>query len=644
MENTIPRRIYEFLKYYPPFSLLEEKTLMKVAERVVVQYKRPDEHIFNQGDSPGQYIYVVKEGAVHLYREEEGNAIMIESCDEGDVFGIRPLLAEEAYLLTAKVAEESLIYAVNVEGFKEILNHYPNVSLYLASTFASGAGQRYTEGQKPSLFLGKNFPALKNFGLVELQSIERSKSPVTCQKNASIREAASIMSEKEVGSIIIVDKDMAPVGIITDKDFRNKVVTGEVGLDASVEAIMSSPVITVSTDITVADVQIEMVKNRINHLCITENGTDSSRVVGVISEHDLMVAQGNNPAILIREVRRCDTGAALRQIRERAEDLLKQYIYQEVAIAFIATVMTEINDAIINRCIDVVERMMAEEGIDKPVADYCWLALGSEGRSEQLLRTDQDNALIFEDVPEEEYEHTHTYYLDFASRVTSLLHEVGFEYCPADMMASNPKWCLSLTEWQQQFTQWIIEPTSKAVLYCTIFFDYRAIRGKLSLSEKLTTHIFKTLDGQDIFLSFLARNALQNPPPLTFFRNFVVEHGGEHKNEFDIKARAMMPLADAARVLILHSRIDKINNTFRRFEQLAEVEPQNKELYEQAADAYEMLMRYRTLQGLKNADSGRYFDPSELAKMERINLRNSFQPIKALQSLLRVRFQLALLG
>ena len=129
-----------------------------------------------------------------------------------------------------------------------------------------------------------------------------------------------------------------------------------------------------------------------------------------------------------------------------------------------------------------------------------------------------------------------------------------------------------------------------------------------------------------------------------FFRNFIVEHDGEHKNEFDIKARAMMPLTDAARVLILAAKVTGINNTFKRFEHLASLEPAKKELYDQAAEAYEILMRYRALQGLKHKDSGRFFKPDELNKTQRLMLRNSFRPIKDLQNILVIRFQLNLLS
>jgi CBS domain-containing protein len=306
--------------------------------------------------------------------------------------------------------------------------------------------------------------------------------------------------------------------------------------------------------------------------------------------------------------------------------------------------MTEVNDALIIRVIELAIAELNEEGHPLPDLEWCWMGLGSEGRGEQLLRTDQDNALVFADVPKAELESTREHFLRLAGKVTKSLNTCGFEYCPADMMASNPRWCLSLSEWKQQFAKWILSPTNKNILHCSIFFDYRALYGAEQLTAELSQHIFELIDQQSLFLPLLAKNALQNPPPLSFFRNFVVEKDGQHKDEFNIKARAMMPLTDAARLLILGNKISRINNTFARFEKLAEVEPNYQELFQQAADAYEILMRYRANQGLKNRDSGKFFKPEDLSKMERLNLRNCFRPIQELQDIIKVRYQLNYFG
>jgi len=641
MSNVIPSRIILFLKQFPPFNLLDDEDLKLLAEQTVVCFHRPGEYVFKQGETPKDCIYVVHEGAVHLVSNEEGEELLVESCDEGDLFGLRPLLAEQEYKLSAKVAEESLLYAIKVKGLKELLVERPKLSLYLAQSFAAGIQARVeaisgAKNPDPSSIIEESEQ------LIGVYKLEPKKRPVTCLPENTIMDASKIMRQQNVGSIIIVNGQQFPVGIVTDKDLRNKVATGDFDLQRSIQDIMSAPVITYPPGVTIAEVQMAMVKNRIHHLVLTEDGTTESPIKGVVSEHDLMVHQGNNPAILVRRIHRSTSADELRDIRAKAEELLMKYLEQEVAIDFIADVMSEINDGIIRRCVQLSEYEMQGEGLTKPNVSYCWLSPGSEGRQEQLLRTDQDNALVFTDVSEEEEPAVKAYFLKLAEKATDLLNQVGFEYCPADMMARNPSWCLSLSDWKKQFSSWIHTPTEKNVMFLTIFLDFRAVYGDASLSEALAEHIFENIDDRTQFLSFLAKNALENPPPLTFFRNFMAEKSGEHKNAFDIKARAMMPLADAARVLILSQRKPRINNTFRRFEFMIEAEPANAELFQQAADAYELFMRYRAMQGLKNKDSGRYFDPAQLTKMQRLSLRNGFEPIRELQFILKRRYRLDL--
>lgn len=644
MNNTISFRVYDFLKNYPPFTLIEKESLMEVAEKVVIQYYEPNQYIFEQNMPTSDFFYVVKEGAIQLLRKEEDQKILIDECDSGDVFGIRPLLAKRPYVVSAQAMEESLIYAIHTKDFQNIFKNNSKVAFYLASNFAAGVRNQFAEKKKGRFYYGAENEISSNYKLVEIQSIESSKAPVTCQPETSISQAAKIMSKNGVGSIVIVNANFHPLGITTDRDFRQKVVTGMVAPTQPISTIMSSPVITIAPDLSVAEVQIAMLKNRVHHLCITEDGTVNTKITGIISEHDLLVVQANNPAVLIREIKKATSGAFLHKIRDKAEVLLQKYLEQEVAIKFISEIISEINDALIARAIQIAENDLEVAGYQKPTASFCWLALGSEGRKEQLLRTDQDNALVFDNVTEDIYDETKNYFLALAENTTLILHECGFEYCPADMMASNPNWCMSLEKWEHQFSKWMNQPGTKEVMMTTIFFDYRPIYGNFKLAEEMTQHIFEGIDQQEIYLSHLANNALQNPPPLSFFRNFIVEKNGEYKDHFDLKARAMMPLADAARVLILNAKVGQINNTFERFEKLAELEKNNHELFEQAAEAYEILMRFRATQGLQNGDSGRFVNPSELNKMQRLMLRNSFQSIHEVQSLLKVRFRLNLFG
>lgn len=265
--------------------------------------------------------------------------------------------------------------------------------------------------------------------------------------------------------------------------------------------------------------------------------------------------------------------------------------------------------------------------------------MGSQGRGEQLLNTDQDNAIIFEDVPKEQLETTRTYFLKLGERIAKMLNTIGFEYCPADMMASNPSWCHSLSEWKDVTAQWIHNPGTDEILLSSIFFDYNVTYGDKSLADELSLSIFDHVNHYPQFFTHLASGALQNPSPSGFFRDFLVEQDGEHKDFFDLKLRALMPIIDAARVLILSHSIKSINNTAERYEKLAELEPNNKELYLACSYASKALLKFRTRQGLLHNDSGRYIKLDKLNKEEKIKLKRTFKTVKEIQSLIEIRFQ-----
>lgn len=642
--NAIQERVYEFLNQYPPFNLIQEEQLRVLAAQVRVLYLEPEQVLFKQNDNAHAYFYVVRQGSVRLEQTEDvEKPRLLDVCDEGDVFGVRALLAKKAYSSTATASEETLVYAIPIATFEPILNANAQVALYFAAGFASGG----TAQRQPTMQdTNKARVGLRTQGghmhLPSLDAVVKvgtAKELIYCTQGTSIRLAAQIMSDKNSSFIVVVDEQQHPIGIITDTDLRKQVVAGPVAIQDPVEQIMSKPVVAIAPEPTMADALIAMIRSKVKHLCITQDGSINSRATSVLTEHDLLLAQGNNPAVLITEIRQTKTIDSLPDIRNRAEELLQKYLEQEVNIAFVANIITEINDAIIVRALQHAEAIL---GV--PPLRYCWLSIGSEGREEQLLRTDQDNALVFENRHVAEEKEAQGYFVKLAAIVNDVLVSCGFERCPADMMASNPQWCQPLHVWEQYFYHWIHEPTEDALLHSSIFFDYRPVYGDFSLSRQLTEYIYQHIQQEKIFLPYLAKHALQSPPPLSFFRNFIVERGGEHKNEFDIKLRAMTPLVDAARVLTLDNRIAGENNTFKRFERLAKLEPQNAELYKEAAMAYEIMMRFRALHGLRNHNSGRYINPDQLNKLERQALRNTFKPISDIQELLQVRFQLNYLG
>ena len=399
---------------------------------------------------------------------------------------------------------------------------------------------------------------------------------------------------------------------------------------------MSYPVITQSKNLTVLDAQLQMIKYKVGHLCITDDGTSNSKLIGILTNHDVLASLGNNPTVILKEIIRAKRTREIRKIRSKANLLLKSYLEQNIPLSHISKIISEINDSVTIRVIELSLKKMDSP----PPVKFSWLALGSQGRKEQLLYTDQDNALIFEDVEQEKYQETKEYFLKLAGHITKSLHKIGYEYCPAEMMASNPKWCLSLSEWKNQFNDWIMNIDEKAILLSSIFFDFNAIYGDANMSKELTKSIFESLNNMNLLCTFLAKEAVASPSPLGFFKQFLVEKNGDHKDFFNIKKRALMPLINAARLLMLSNNISEINNTAQRFEKLAEIEPQNKELYQSCSYAFKALLKFKTKQGILHNDSGRIIQLESLTKEEKLKLKRCFKPIREIQEVLSVRYNL----
>ncbi|WP_430907483.1 DUF294 nucleotidyltransferase-like domain-containing protein [Maribacter sp. 2-571] len=638
-KNTISERIADFLERYPPFNELHQRDLLALSSEVIIRYHDKDSIVFKANESPHRYFYIVHKGAVLL--EKEDQKTIIDLCDEGDIFGLRPLMANENYKMEARAYEESILYALPIAVFKPFAQSYEEIGDFLIESFASNTRNPYSKDHRGSLY-GESetgTPASAPL-LAGLQPTAYSKKIISCTPTTDIKGIAKKMTKKRVGAMLIMEKEL-PVGIITDKDIRNKIATGMFPISAKASDIMSTPVITYPKTMTVTQAQMAMMKSNISHLCLTEDGTPNTPAVGILSKHDLMLELGNNPAVLIKAIKRTRKIKKLKRIRLRITQLLKGYLDQNIPLTLTSKIITELNDA----CIKQVLQLSLKKMKTAPPVAFAWLSMGSQGRSEQLLHTDQDNAIIFEDVAPERLKSTTDYFLNLAREVTRGLNEIGYEYCPAEMMASNPDWCRSLSGWKSQVSHWIGNPGPDEVLLSSIFFDFNRAYGDAPLVSALSEYILEQTANNTSFFLHLAKGALQNPSPTGFFRQFLVEADGAHKDFFDVKRRALMPLIDAARVLVLSHQIKAINNTAERFEKLAVLEPKQRTLYLSCSYAVKALLKFRTKQGLLHSDSGRFIALDTLTKEEKVKLKRTFKTIKELQELVRVRFQVSnLLG
>ena len=635
MKNPIAERIADFLKNHPPFTSLRLEELILISNESQVVYLEKNQVLFKIHDQPHSFFYVVKNGALGLSITYDEKEVLIDQCDEGDIIGIRPFFAKDSYLMDAVAREESLLYAIPITVFEKYVFENAAVSKFLLESFASNTRNPYNDENKGKLASENARYDEDENALQYFKPLAHTENPITTTRKATVKEIAEIMVKHKIGSIIIGENNL-PIGIITDKDLRYKIATGIFSIHDTADCIMSKPVITVSANRSVAEVQLQMMQLNIGHLCVTSDGTPQSEIIGIISEHDVFTSQANNPGVLLKQTKRAKNGEELKGIRESLTRLIQNALHENIPIAHISQIVGEINSVITKRAVELAISKMEQ----LPPVEFAWINIGSQGRKEQLLMTDQDNALLFEDVPIENYAVVKGYFLQLSSHVTQILNKVGYELCPAEMMASNPLWCQSVTEWKKQYATWINNPGEKGILMCSIFFDYDFVYGQKELVDQIAMAIDKNTDNNQVFFAYLGADALKNPPPLGFFRQFLVEKDGQQKDNFDLKGRGLMPLIDAARLLCLDKKITVTNNTLLRYKELAAIEPQNADVYDACAKAFSVLQKFRTTEGFRSNSGGRYLDLNKLSKLDKLKLKNAFQPIHEVQEIIRTRFQL----
>lgn len=270
-----------------------------------------------------------------------------------------------------------------------------------------------------------------------------------------------------------------------------------------------------------------------------------------------------------------------------------------------------------------------------PPVKFAFMILGSEGRREQTLKTDQDNAIVYEDVADKSEEEIKAYFLRFGEKACTLLDQAGYAFCTGDIMAKNPDWCLPLSQWQKNYSTWIHAASPEALLHASIFFDFRCGHGDTILIDRLRSFLFKSLEGWRGFFRHLTENALHFRPPLGFFRNFVVESKGKHQSKFDIKS-AMMPIVDFARIYALKNKIESTNTLDRLYELQLKGVLTPKE-YEELNIAYSFLMQLRLARQItaildEDQAPDNYINPKKLTHIEQKMLKGIFTRIEDFQS------------
>ncbi len=619
-------KAFLFLSGIVPFSFLPEEELEKVAARLSVVRHPKGKLLFAQGQKKVDHLYLVQEGAAERYFEEKNEKKLSGLLGEGDLFGgISMLLNDGTPVRTLRTQEDTTFYTLPKETFLNLCSRYEAFSDYFTDTF----GKRMLDRTYASIVTrSSSHPkqeALQFFN--QPVSVLISREVVSCGTDQTIQEAADIMSRRRCSSILIRDGSGRYLGMLTDNDLRKKVIAVGYDIKKPVTDIMSDKLYTITEKSLIFEALMEMMEHNIKHLAVTD---EAGRVVGVVTNSDLLTAQGQSPFFLLREVNSADGADELFEKHHRLPMIVQNLIHSGAKARNVTALISTIADAILERLID-----FALEDLGPPPCRFAFMILGSEGRREQTLKTDQDNAIVYEDVDEDRKEEVNRYFLSFGEKVCTWLDQSGYAFCKGGVMAQNPKWCQPLSVWKEYFSTWIRKAEGEALLQASIFFDLRSGFGDADLINELRNHMFTALSGWAGFFRNLTENALHFKPPLGFFRNFVVESKGEHRNAFDIKS-GMQPIVDFARIYALQHRIEE-TNTQERLHQLYLKKALTWQDYNELNQGYSFLMQLRFVRQVaavveEGGLPDNYINPKKLSRLEQTMLKEIFKRIEKFQT------------
>jgi len=610
--------IRDFLARRPPFDALPEERLNLLPKLLEIRYLRRNRE-FPPEDAGGRYLYVLRSGAVDLL-DDQGH--LIEKLAEGDLYIVPCQLVDLGRATRGVATEDTLLYLLPCQRLQELRSSEAEFNRHFSESMRERLRQALSTVQEASDQVGMAQLSLEVGDLL-------TKPPVAVAADTSIREAARTMSEQNVSSIMLLEEDRL-VGIITDRDLRSRCVAQGVSPERPARQIMTGEPLSIRSDSLLLDALLTMTRLNVHHLPVL----DGQRLVGMLTASDLARLQSANPAFIAADIRKSGTLEELIGACKRLPELQYQLANSGVSARHIGEAISSITDSLTLRLIE-----MAEAQLGPPPVPYVWLCGGSQARAEQSSHSDQDNALLISDHLQAAHE---PWFAELADRVCAGLDACGFVYCPGEAMARNPQWRQPLRVWRRYFDNWIDRPDPMALMLSSIFFDLRPVHGDATLFEALQQETLNKTLTNGIFTAYLVANALQFRPPLGFFRTFVLIHGGEHDDTFDIKHRGIVPITDIARILALSQGLPQ-TNTDERLRAAAAAHALSDEMADNLRDALELIaslrIRHQAGQIRLGLKADNYLPPDDLSELERKHLKDAFSVIQEMQHILENRYQ-----
>ena len=606
--------VRDFLAASDPFAQLPANELSGLPQHMSMRYVRRSDTIISAGQT-NDMLYIIRSGAVDVL---DGEGTLLDRRDAGRSFGFSTLMGDNTCRYSMIAVEDTLLLTMPREPFVELAERNPELARFFSGQSArmrAAAAQLRQESSSDVLRT-----QLGDFKI---------PNPATVTPDTTIQDAARIMEDRNVSSLL-VSRDGGLEGIVTDRDMRGRVVANNMDVTLPVTEIMTPNPRAVTSDTLAFEAMLIMADMRIHHLPVVDEGA----VTGIIASADIMRLLRHDPIYLTADLSRRTTPEDMQEVYESAADVAVRFIERGASAEEVTGLLTVAADSLARRLIT-----LAEEQLGPPPVPYAFVVLGSQGRRGMGLASDQDNALILDDSYDPDLHGD--YFKNLADYVCTGLDSAGQVLCPGDMMAMNPDWRMTVTQWTNTFHTWITAPEPEALLHAQTFFDMRAIHGVLELADNVHTTAVDMAAHSGRLHAHLATLAARREPPLGFFRGFVVDRSGDYANTLDVKKGGTAAIVQMARLYALSAGIDAVG-TRPRLQAAASAGAVSERGAEDLIDAFDFLTTIALRQYAEQLRRGQkpnyHIDPKELGKLDREHLRDAFQIIKGMQSALSTQY------
>ncbi|MCS3903816.1 CBS domain-containing protein [Methylohalomonas lacus] len=613
---------------FPPFDMIDDDLLDEVAGQIEVAYFKAGSDILVY-DQEIHHLCYIRSGAVEVYRR---NGDLYNWLDEGDIFGHFGLMRNNRVRFPVRAMEDTLIYFIPEVLFEKLCESNDN--------FAD-----FVELERPRLQATIEEQKKNNDMMITRVRKLVSRYPLIVAASTTVQEAAHQLTESQVSAVLVVDSmNDAPRyiyrdsearpwqvrGILTDSDFRGRVVAKGLPPETPVGEIIGDRLIVIQSDESVYEAMLTMLRNNVHHLPVMHRLSP----IGIVHLSDIIRYETNSSFYLVSNIFSQVNAAGMARLAPDVRAAFVSMVDEGADSRMVGSALSTIGRSFTRRLLE-----LAEESLGPPPVAYCFMALGSLARDEQSIVTDQDNALVLaDDFDPDEHD---AYFAALAGIVSDGLNTCGYPYCKGDIMATNRQWRQPLSVWKQYFNDWLNDPTPERLLNSSIFFDLDAIYGDSLLVEELQELIAEKAAKKPLFLAAMALNALNRTPPLGIFRTFVLEQDGKKNNSINLKRRGIAPMVDLIRVHALACG-SRAQNSFDRLDDIDQTQLLAPGVSDNLRHAFEFLSmsryRHQVIDIKQERPPDNNIEPENVSDSERHHLKDSFQILDYAQKFLRFRF------